>query len=516
MVIIIPKDELLHILFPGLQPDAAEADILRAFRKQYTIGNYTPDIKIDGAQVAIHFDEHLAQAARETQQRIIALSEKGQYAQAKALLEPIIQAGASNSELYRIYGQILYQEGDTDAAMNHLIDALRWNPENTAALIMLGNLYAQVQDDLPTALQFFQKAVSLQPGDYTALNNLAGILAKTNRMEEALERFHRVLELKPDYPQASYGIALIFEQQGNLLEAFNWAIRALQAASGEYQSMEPTCRKFAYHVAKSYMEATDPEELYGPYLQKLQARSSRPIRLEEATDIPVPAKLLVAEYRHIDTHTVQFKPGQPYATHLIMHELGHLDLILEARQARENQLFVSNDLNYQQFLSRTSKDRQKMLKSGLLSNQADGFLKFLFQGINSQLYNAPLDLFIEERLFHSYPELRPVQFLSLRALYQDAIDGANNKQVGGLAPAFVRNANITLSYVLLLQYRALFGLDLTAEIREPALLRKAEGFYQDYLDMKDDKGPGEEYDLIEWWGEDLKLKGLYRLEGERG
>ncbi|MCB9050468.1 MAG: hypothetical protein H6556_13655 [Lewinellaceae bacterium] len=52
--------------------------------------------------------------------------------------------------------------------------------------------------------------------------------------------------------------------------------------------------------------------------------------------------MLVAEYRNIETHTVQYQPGTPFATYLIMHELGHLGLILEARRANENQLFTSN------------------------------------------------------------------------------------------------------------------------------------------------------------------------------
>jgi hypothetical protein len=32
--------------------------------------------------------------------------------------------------------------------------------------------------------------------------------------------------------------------------------------------------------------------------------------------------------------------------------------------------------------------------------------------------------------------------------------------------------------------------------------------------MRADKEPGEEYDLVRWWGEDLELKGMYRLVGE--
>ncbi|MCB0595192.1 MAG: tetratricopeptide repeat protein [Lewinellaceae bacterium] len=85
--------------------------------------------------------------------------------------------------------------------MDSFIEALRWNPENAAVLIMLGNLYAQAQNDNNTALQFFQRAVELDPKDHIALNNLAGLLAKQGKRQEALEHFQRVLELAPDTPK---------------------------------------------------------------------------------------------------------------------------------------------------------------------------------------------------------------------------------------------------------------------------------------------------------------------------
>ena len=34
--------------------------------------------------------------------------------------------------------------------------------------------------------------------------------------------------------------------------------------------------------------------------------------------------------------------------------------------------------------------------------------------------------------------------------------------------------------------------------------------------MKDDKQPGEEYDLIEWWSEELMLQQFFALEKEAG
>ena len=43
----------------------------------------------------------------------------------------------------------------------------------------------------------------------------------------------------------------------------------------------------------------------------------------------------------------------------------------------------------------------------------DDYLEALFDGMNRQMYNSAIDLFIEDRLYNTYPTLRPFQFLSL-------------------------------------------------------------------------------------------------------
>jgi hypothetical protein len=43
------------------------------------------------------------------------------------------------------------------------------------------------------------------------------------------------------------------------------------------------------------------------------------------------------------------------------------------------------------------------------------------------------------------------------------------------------------------------------------LLKQAEIFYQEYLEYKNDRKPGEEYELIQNWGQDLKLDTYFKL-----
>ncbi|WP_282779554.1 tetratricopeptide repeat protein [Phaeodactylibacter xiamenensis] len=381
---------------------------------------------------------------------------------------------------------------------------------------MMGNLYAEGDSDLETAQVFFDKVMELEPENYVALNNIGGVLAKSGQLEQAATFFNRVLEAKPGFPNALYGLALGSFKGQDYLQSFEYCCRAMSSAGKDpqYSNLIRPLRGLMIEAASYYAETITPEELYHSLLQELENETGRLIEIKTSDNIPTPAKLEVAEYRHRDEHRILYKPAYTAVAHLIMHELIHLELITEARAIKENQLFVSNDKEVQFFRSRTGAAQKRLAKAGFDEDRIDGFLNMLFSGINSQIYNAPIDLFIEQRLYKRYPALRPIQFLSLLKLNQEAIEGANTEAGKVYSPRFVRDANITLSFTQLFLFKELFGLDMTGEMKEPRLQKKAEKLYDDFLKMRDDKEPGEEYDLVQWWGEDLELKGMYRLVGE--
>jgi cytochrome c-type biogenesis protein CcmH/NrfG len=59
------------------------------------------------------------------------------------------------SEYHRILGQIYSEEGEQDKAVNCLIDAIRWDPRNNHALIMMGNVFARHYNDIETAMTYY-------------------------------------------------------------------------------------------------------------------------------------------------------------------------------------------------------------------------------------------------------------------------------------------------------------------------------------------------------------------------
>jgi hypothetical protein len=50
----------------------------------------------------------------------------------------------------------------------------------------------------------------------------------------------------------------------------------------------------------------------------------------------------MSEYHKKEQHNVYFKSDYNAYEHLVMHELVHLDFVLQARKINKNQLFISD------------------------------------------------------------------------------------------------------------------------------------------------------------------------------
>ena len=68
--------------------------------------------------------------------------------------------------------------------------------------------------------------------------------------------------------------------------------------------------------------------------------------------------------------------------------------------------------NQEQFIKR-------LRNKGIPQKSIDKTLHMLFEGITMQIYNTPIDSFIEDYLYKEFAELRPYQFLSIYAILNE-------------------------------------------------------------------------------------------------
>src|SRR5690606_30689759 len=109
---------------------------------------------------------------------------------------------------------------------NVLIDALRWNPKNEWALLMMGNIFATKKNDIETALVYYNQILEHTPDNYITLNNIGAVLMQIGKSNEGLQYFKKALSINPSYPNTYLAIALLKKGENEHLEAFNYALKA--------------------------------------------------------------------------------------------------------------------------------------------------------------------------------------------------------------------------------------------------------------------------------------------------
>ncbi len=97
-----------------------------------------------------------------------------------------------------------FQIGSFELVEETLLSATKLVPEEFAAFFALGELY-QMANQLPKAIDFFEKASQLQPDDAGILNRLGNAQAGMSMFVNAERNFKRAIELEgPDKPSMDF------------------------------------------------------------------------------------------------------------------------------------------------------------------------------------------------------------------------------------------------------------------------------------------------------------------------
>lgn len=444
----------------------------------------------------------------------MTLCEQGNFTEAKPILENLIEKNPTNSEFYRIMGQILSEEDDQEEAINYLIDALRWDSKNGWALLMMGNIYAKFKDDLPTAMKYYDQALVANPDDNITINNIGANLMQQGKLEEAKKYFNEAIKINDQYPNTHFALGIIAEMEEDYFTSFNFTIQSIKFNKNKDVLFQNSISQ-AFNVAKKIIKSNRGKEILEQYKYKLEFEGDTKIDIVQDENIPTVAKIEFAENYNREKHIVKYKPNYPAVEHLVMHEFVHLDFVIQARKLGLNQLFISNQSHKKQFITGLEPTIKKFRKMGISESSISSYCSDLFDGLNRQIFNAPIDLFIENFLNTRFPELIPFQFLSLYTILQEGISAVTDKKIVELSPKDILSKSKVYNLVNAVQFKELFGIDLLSDFKAtPSELKQANEFYEEFLQYRDDKEPAEEYELVANWAEDLSLNKNFELVNE--
>lgn len=223
MTIIHPIDDFFFELFPAAK-GKSDTEIVDEIRKYYALVGFQPGVSLKEGFVVVEMDAGFDQKEEGDFNRAVSLCEAGKFSDAKPILLQLIGKNPANSEYHRILGQVYSEQGDQDEAINSLIDALRWNPKNGWALLLMGNIFGKFRNDVATAMNYYDQAMKVNPDDYISAINIGVFLLSEGKTVEAKKYLEKALEINDKFPNAHLLAGRIAEMENNLTAAFDSTI----------------------------------------------------------------------------------------------------------------------------------------------------------------------------------------------------------------------------------------------------------------------------------------------------
>jgi tetratricopeptide (TPR) repeat protein len=370
MELIHFRDAFFYSLFPELEKGDAKAikDVLTKF---YRVGIYEPKIVIEENLVRVVVDLNAIAPMTKEHKRIISLCEKGKFQEAKSHLLPLIRQYPAHSELHRLLGQIESESGNQEEAIHSLIDALRWDPSNAFALIMMGNIFLRIKEEPETAMRYYNQALVANPNDYLTANNIAATYMQMGQFDQAEIFLRKALNSNPDFPNTHHGFGLYFEETGELYPAFESFFNAMKVNQKKDELYKQSLHKL-FDISQKIVDSNSVEEVVSSYLQELIELQRKDIKIEKSDSIPYVAKIEYAELYNRDHHLIKYLPSRPAIAHLVMHELTHLKFAVEAREANKYQLITSDRENKNGFKIQIHSFTSNLVEKGIIAGGGGG------------------------------------------------------------------------------------------------------------------------------------------------
>jgi len=478
------------------------------------------DLSVDGGvatiKIADAHPEHADKAER-TYKRAVRAAERGQYKRATRLLRDVLQVLPTHEEARRNLAMAYMEGGDAGPAKKHLIETLRLNPKDAWAFLILGNLHAQVEQDLESAERCYEAGLQSAPDDAFLLNSYAAVKAKQGDISEARALFEKAISIEPSYPNPRMGLALCLMDEQDDDRALQEVERMFAAPESEDPRAQPV-----YEQGRSlYLELSQKvaEKNQGEIAEKLQklmddfsAETGYPIEVERDDSLDVSAASRVAWVHKRASHLIQYKStAAGIHPHRIAHEFGHLQLAHEARAAGRGKLFVVPHESKERVLRSLGKDARRLRGKGIPQEAVSGFMDQIVTGLALQVYNVPLDMVIEQRLQERYEFLRPSQVASLHATQLEYLRVVTEKSIRDISPRAIYQANVTMNCAYALFTDLLFdgATNYGDAYRALGVLSAARRLVGVWQEAMSNFQPGDENGLVDEFANSLKLRGWY-------
>jgi tetratricopeptide (TPR) repeat protein len=149
----------------------------------------------------------------------------------EALFRHAIEVTKGNYLAYNNLGFYLSNHGKRDEAMEYYRKALAINPNYEDALNNLGYALAG-EKKYAEAIPYYEAALRVRPDQVEVHNNLGNAFADTGKIDEAIKQYTFVLQQNPEHADAHNNLGIALAMQGKLDEAVSHFHEAIKYKPG--------------------------------------------------------------------------------------------------------------------------------------------------------------------------------------------------------------------------------------------------------------------------------------------
>ncbi|MGD8330004.1 MAG: tetratricopeptide repeat protein, partial [Acidobacteriota bacterium] len=192
---------------------AAEPDFAGAyhFRGLVLSGSGDNEDAVEDFRHALELDPEHGVAARALVRAYLALGRTGD---AEQVLVDLLDASPGDAELRAELAVLYLQQGRIDEADALVSEGLERDPAAARLYAVAGQVALQREEPL-NALQAFDRAVELEPGNFPLQMNRAILLSQLGRQVDLINALEEALRARPGAPQAMLFLAQALYDNGN-------------------------------------------------------------------------------------------------------------------------------------------------------------------------------------------------------------------------------------------------------------------------------------------------------------
>lgn len=316
-------------------------------------------------------------------------------------------ANANNTTIDWNYTKNLYLSGQKEEAMTNCISLLRIMPAHTDAMNMLG-VMAQEQNDYHKALDWFDKALQIQPDNAKIQVNKATTLIHLTRWSEALVACEASLVLEPEDADAWNNRGIVLRHMGDSAAALESFDNALKFDSG--LKIAKINRAYVLHELKRLDEAVaNFDEILALHPSLAEVWNSRANSLR---DLKRPDEALYSYEKALsiapDNADIWFNKGN------LFHSLGRIDETLDCYEkalefnpqhpkASSLQLHLSQKMAHWEGLEKSCDREKSFLDQG--STKSEPFSLLAMPGVTATDLLQVAKAYVEAMLPQKAPRI---------------------------------------------------------------------------------------------------------------